>query len=99
MKNLDTFSICLFKFVKFVGFVGVLGLSACSPKIYLIDRQTVLEDEAASEWPEFEKDLLEKSKAIGPTPFAKTNNTARKERLYNVLNGELTTQSPQSKKD
>ena len=68
-------------------------LFACSPKVYLIDRQTVLEDEAAGEWPDFEKELIEKLKAQGPTPFVKTENSIKKERLYQVLNGELTSQA------
>jgi hypothetical protein len=75
-------------------FILQLGtLVACSPKVYLVDRQTVLEDEAAGEWPDFEKELIHKAKATGPTPFAKVNNGAKKERLYHVLNGELTQQT------
>lgn len=81
-----------------IGFLTALGISGCSPKIYLIDRQTVLEDEAAGEWPDFEKEMIEKSKAQGPTPFVKTANNAKKERLYNVLSGELTSQTAQSGK-
>lgn len=70
----------------------ILG-AACSPKVYLVDRQTVLEDEAAGEWPDFEKELLDKSKAPGPTPFSKTENSAQKNRLFQVLNGEMTSQN------
>lgn len=72
--------------------IGIF-LSGCSPKIYLIDRQTVLEDEAAGEWPDFEKDILEQSKATGPTAFSKTGESIQKKRLYQVLNGELTSQN------
>jgi hypothetical protein len=68
----------------------LLGTAACSPKVYLIDRQTILEEEAAGEWPDFQKELLEKTKSDGPTPFVKTQNNAEKNRLYHVLNGELT---------
>jgi hypothetical protein len=70
-----------------------LSLTACSPKFYLNDRQTVLEEEAAGEWPDFERSLLEKSKAQGPTPFVKTENSTKRNRLYQVLNGEMTTQT------
>lgn len=95
MKNLRS-GILLFSFYPFLLLLGsaILVLSACSPKVYLIDRQTVLEDEAAGEWPKFENDLLDKAKAKGPTPFAKTENNERKERLYNVLNGEMTGNTP-----
>lgn len=83
----------LFKTLNFI-FITWIGLSSCSPKVYLVDRQTVLEDEAAGDWPNFERALLEKSKAQGPTPFVKGKNSAQKERLYRVLNGEMVT--PQS---
>ncbi len=79
--------------------ITLVSFTRCSPKIYLIDRQTVMEDEAAGEWPDFEKDLLDKSKALGPIPFAKTANTARKDHLYRVLNGELTYSNSTQKKD
>jgi hypothetical protein len=71
----------------------------CSPKIYLIDRQTVLEEEAAGEWPEFEKEWLEKSKSQGPTPFPKAEMNARDRRHYHVLNGELVCQGSCSSKE
>ena len=82
--------------MKLLVAVAALGLVAelgCSPKIYLVDRQTVLEDEAAGEWPEFEKEILAKAKAQGPTPFPQSQDSERKDRLYQVLNGELTTPS------
>ncbi len=65
------------------------SLVACSPKIYVIDRQTVLEEEAAGDWPQFEGDLLSKTAAQGPTPFSKVPVNNAKARLYNILNGEM----------
>lgn len=70
-----------------------LAVSGCMSKVYVIDRQTVLEEEAAGHWPDFEKELLKKAKAQGPTPFAKTPMSARRARLYNVLNGAPLTES------
>jgi hypothetical protein len=69
----------------------VLGLAstACTPRIYVIDRHTIMEDEAAGEWPKFEKELLDKSAATGPTPFPKTASGPGEQRVYNVLNGEM----------
>ena len=69
--------------------VAVILCAGCTPKIYVVDRQSVLEDEAAGRWPDFEKELIEKAKARGPTAFAKTPMNARRARLYNVLNGHL----------
>lgn len=70
-------------------FLSPLIFSACTAKIYIIDRHTIMEDEAAGDWPEFEKDLMEKSKAKGPTPFQTAAVNEKKKRLYNVLNGEM----------
>ena len=72
--------------------MGMLAIG-CTPKIYVVDRQTVLEDEAAGEWPQFEKDLLPKSAARSPAPFSKTKTTAHKAKLYNILNGELVSEN------
>ena len=79
-----------FRPLTWLALVLALGaLPACTPKIYVIDRQTVLEEEAAGHWPQFEKDVVTKAKAEGPTPFLKTPFNARREKLLNVLNGEL----------
>ena len=63
--------------------------TACAPKIYVIDRHTIMEKEAAGEWPSLEKRLLEKSKKKGPSFFQKDQGNRSKKRLLNVLNGEL----------
>ncbi len=69
-----------------------LSLMACAPKIYLKDRHTVMEDEAAGEWPDFEKHLIEKSQKDSPTPIKKVEESGKKKRLYEVLQGELVSQ-------
>lgn len=74
------------------------GLFSCAPKIYVIDRQSVFEQESAGEWPQFEKEILGTSVAEGPTPFAKVSLTEKKARLYKVLNGELVAQPEPSNK-
>lgn len=74
--------------------LSLASVVGCAPKIYVIDRQTILEEEAAGEWPQFEKDLITKSRAEGPTPFSKVPVNASRARLYNVLNGELVSEAP-----
>ena len=81
------------RFVYLWCFVFLPFLGACAPKVYVIDRQTILEDEAAGEWPDFEREILKKSKAHGPTPFSKVPMSKKRESLYNVLNGSLVTNS------
>ena len=66
-----------------------MALAACSPKIYLIDRQSVLEEEVSGEWPDFEAELLNQTQASGPTPFPQVASSHRKKRLYQILNGEV----------
>ncbi len=71
-------------------FVSVMSiLVACSPKVYLIDNQTVLEEEAAGAWPQFEKQILDKAKAKGPAPVSQIPPDKHRQRLYNVMNGEM----------
>jgi hypothetical protein len=67
----------------------LMALCACAPKVYVVDRQTILEEDAAGEWPQFEKELLKKSKSAGPVPFSHVPLNASRARLYNVLNSEL----------
>ncbi len=67
----------------------LLGGVGCAPTIHVIDRHTVLEDEAAGVWPDFEKQLKVGSTDPLPVPFPKTAVNARKKRLYNVLDAEL----------
>ena len=80
--------------------LAIIALVAmgCTPKIYVVDRQTVLEDEAAGEWPEFEKELISKSAMRSPTPFSKTKTTTHKANLYNILNGEMVSAAPMTQK-
>ena len=77
-------------------FFSICFIIACSPKVYVIDRQTVLHESAAGEWPEFEKTLVNKVKPKGPVTFnnqitgGTINSESEKRRgLYKVLNGDM----------
>ncbi len=72
-------------------------LFGCAPKIYVIDRQSVFEQESAGEWPQFEKEITSKSVATGPASFGKVPVTEKEARLYKVLNGELVAQPSNAK--
>jgi len=76
---------------RVLGVVAILTVAfiGCSPKFYVIDRQTALEEEAAGEWPDFEAQALKHSEAATPAPLAKTPVNESKERLYRVLNGDI----------
>ena len=73
-----------FPFLLSLGF-----LSACSAKVYVLDRHTILEDEAQGDWPQFEKQLIEASKEKGPVALGKVEMSEKKQRLYHILNGEM----------
>ena len=80
-------------FVYIFVFGAIVG---CAPKIYVIDRQSVFEQESAGEWPQFESELTKKSIATGPEPFAQVPLSQKKARLFKVLNGELVAQPEKS---
>ena len=84
--------------MKLITFTLVLLSIACSPKVYVIDRQTVLQEQAAGEWPEFDKSLLPQMKKKDPINFSTGSNSENEKtkRLYRVLNSELA--SPQGEK-
>lgn len=77
------------KHMELVLLLSVGLICGCAPKIFLVDRQTVLEDEAAGEWPNFEKELLERAKTSGATPIEKPPESKKKARVYKLLNGDL----------
>ncbi len=65
-------------------------LTACaSPKIYIIDRPTLMESDSSGDWPQAEDHLLKVSQKAGPTFAAEAPNLAKKKRLQNILNGEI----------
>lgn len=67
----------------------ILSFPSCSLKVYVPDRHTIMEDESAGEWPDFEREIINHSKEQGPTSFRKTEINSAKQRLYHILNGEL----------
>jgi len=71
--------------------LGVLSLSACVslPDVYLVDRHTVMESEASGEWPELEQRFTKQSLSKGPVNLAKEPSERRRDRAFNMLNGEF----------
>ncbi len=86
------FSLCL----------AVLFLNAAcvsvTPEVYLVDRHTVMETEAAGEWPALEQRFIEAGQHPGPIPLAQDPaENSRRERAFRVLNGEFVTLTDDSK--
>jgi len=76
---------------KIVSCLAVLSLSACVtlPDVYLVDRHTVMESEASGEWPELEQRFKKQSLSKGPVNLAKEPSERRRDRAFNMLNGEF----------
>ena len=76
----------------FIYTVVLLSLSGCVnlPDVYLIDRHTVMEEEASGEWPELEARFRQQAVKSGPTNLAKETTERRRERAFRMLNGEFT---------
>jgi len=70
--------------------LGIGGGSACTPRITVLDRQTILEEEAAGEWPQFDAKLINPGPKRGATLYPSTPASAKKTRLYSTLSGEMT---------
>ena len=66
-----------------------LVVASCSPTLYFIDRQTVMEMEAAGEWPEFDKDFFRGAIKVGTTDYVSIVDNEPRKRMYSVLNGEF----------
>lgn len=68
-----------------------LLIVGCTPKVYVIDRQTVLQEQAAGEWPEFTMNLVPLVKHKNPVSFSQSppSESEKNKRLYRVLNGEM----------
>lgn len=62
-------------------------VSGCALKptvdVVLVDRHTVMESEAAGEWPQLEQRLKK-----GPVPLRDVNDSRRRARAFRVLDGE-----------
>ena len=76
-----------------LGLVGCVSL----PDVYLHDRATVLESEAAGEWPQLEKEFVDKKVSIKPKPFPAGKEELSGNKVYNVLGGDIP--SPKGHKD
>lgn len=94
-KGLKNFSDEASKKSRWIFLMGInIFLLSCSPKVYIIDRQTLLYEQAAGEWPEFEKSLLPKVIHKNPVRFSQSpaNENEKSQRLYRVLQGEINAQ-------
>lgn len=69
----------------------IISHISCTPKVYIIDRQTVLYESAAGDWPNFENSLLKQLKKSKPVPFINipVSEQNKNKRLFSVIEGEV----------
>ncbi len=85
-------------YALFLSLAAAIGLltGACAPKVYVLDRQTVLEEEASAEWPELEARFLQLSLNKEPAAFVDLQQTQWKKKVIGVLRNEIG-EEPESK--
>ncbi|MEN9825736.1 MAG: hypothetical protein RI953_1481 [Pseudomonadota bacterium] len=70
------------------------GLVGCVPTLVVIDRTTLIEEESSGDWPELEKAATQKSVDFRPTVLPPGSTEKRKERAYQVMDGDYTLNQP-----
>ncbi len=68
--------------------IVAFALISCTPSIYLIDRQTVLELEASGDWQELDKKLRAQELQSGPIPLEKTRDAQDKRPSLGMTHGD-----------
>lgn len=78
-------------------FIGLLSLmfTGCSglinklvPDVYLVDRHTLMEADAAGEWPELESRLIKQGIKSASEPYAGLNEQLDEQTSFRALNAE-----------
>lgn len=74
-------------------------ISGCAivPPVYVIDRQTLMEQEASGDWPDFEESLLKDLRKPSVSMLGSEGKQEGERKLYNVLNQDLAHQQDAKK--
>ena len=78
-------------FVQMVLFATAILLvaSACTPSVYIIDRPTRLEAEAAGEWPDLEEASEIRSLSLEPQKLSASKKKVKSKKPYQIIAGEF----------
>jgi len=81
-----------YKTVIILIYITLMSGCSLSPSVNLtlIDRHTVMESEAAGEWPHIENSLHLRK---GPIPLTNVEESKKEQRAFKVLNGEFSNKS------
>lgn len=64
---------------------AVVVSAACAPKVYVIDRATILEEESGGEWPNVDQAQRQKLLKTSPTAQKTSDRSGQKEKLTRIL--------------
>jgi len=73
--------------------------ASCTPSIYLIDRQTVLELEASGDWQELDANFHNQEVASGPLPLEKTRERIDRRQVFNITHSDNDAGAKKSSQD
>lgn len=59
--------------------------AACAPKVYVIDRATILEEESGGEWPSIDQAQRQRLLKTSPTAQKTSDRSGSKEKLTRIL--------------
>jgi hypothetical protein len=62
-----------------------VSISACAPKVYVIDRATILEEESGGTWPNVDQAQRQKLLKTSPTAQKTSDRSGQKEKLTRIL--------------
>ena len=78
-----------FSRIMMMGVASFVMSTGCTPKVYIIDRPTLLEAEAAGEWPELEEAVELRSLSLKPQPLAASEKKVEQKKPYRIIAGEF----------
>lgn len=80
------------RFILSTAFISIALLStACAPKVYVIDRATILEEESGGEWPQVDAAIRQKLLKTSPSAMKTTESSDRQNKLTRTLEPDEST--------
>lgn len=67
----------------------LVSLVGCLPNVYLIDRPTLMEEEAAGHWPDLSESFEKKQAKTTPVPLTPQQVKRKNDRVMQTLAGEF----------
>lgn len=75
--------------MKIISLISIaVFLGACIPDVYLIDRQTVLEQQASGDWLELDKVFYESSLKKGPVNLRDSTKSVEDRAIYQLTHSD-----------